>query len=449
MSFSPGAAPVEPAKVRKIWVAMSTPFQANFFAPLIKALSNEFDFVVTARDHDNIQPILDRKKIDYIPVGKHGGRELSNKLEAYAETIQKLLPIVMREKPDLLLSERWPEAVRTAFGLNIPSWTIFYDEREKHVNQMVFPLATKVFTPRFYTFQELYQNGVIDPDKVVWFNGFHTGYLKGEQHDGENPYREMGLDSPVPFDRPEPDFASFFSSHQQVLEKAVGLIQKSGRASLAVLPRTAAQERRYSRMGVKTLDESMMESPVAHSDVAIGAAETMLMEAFILGKPAVSAVYWEPSKPVLELHKYIPHSTNPGEIAGYVDGFLDEGTLAAYKEKASLIVENMDNPVQLMVEEIRKLNQKKAEVALKRRSKMEIYIDIIQAASLQPLRPTHMMKAANISYNELRVIVEALEARGLISEENTLGGKYYQATKEGLRVLQDYRTVHSRLFANS
>lgn len=160
---------------------MSTPFQANFFASLIKELGQEFEFVVTARDHDNIQQILDAKKIEYIPVGKHGGRELGFKLEAYADTIRQLSPIIQREKPDVLLTERWPEAVRTAFGLNIPSWTIFYDEREKHVNQMVFPLATKVFVPRFYTFQELYQNGVIDPEKVVWFNGFHTGYLKGAQ----------------------------------------------------------------------------------------------------------------------------------------------------------------------------------------------------------------------------------------------------------------------------
>ena len=160
---SPGAAPVEPNKVRKIWVAMSTPFQANFFAPLIKELTGEFEFVVTARDHDRIQSILDAKRIEYIPVGKHGGRDLGNKLEAYAETIQKLLPIVKREKPDILLTERWPEAVRTAFGLNIPSWTIFYDEREKHVNQMVFPLATLVFTPGFYTFLVFSLTGVLDP----------------------------------------------------------------------------------------------------------------------------------------------------------------------------------------------------------------------------------------------------------------------------------------------
>jgi len=428
---------------------MSTPFQANFFAPLIKELKSDFDFVVTARDHDKIQQILKAKGIDFIPVGKHGGRELSHKLEAYADTIRTLLPIVQREKPDLLLTERWPEAVRTAFGLNIPSWTIFYDEREKHVNQMVFPLATKVFVPRFYTFQELYQNGVIDPDKVVWFNGFHTGYLKSGPIEQDNPYEKLDIEPPVVFVRPEPEFASFFPNHRPVLEKSVEQVHKSGKASVAVLPRTETQKRRYEKMGVSVLDESMSESPVVHADVAVGAAETMLMEAFTLGKPAVSAIYWEQSKPVLELHKYIPHSTDPKEIAAHVENFLLDDQKTAFREKASLIVQSMDNPVTLMAEEVRKLNRgRKVAAVLKRRSRMETFVDIIQAAALQPLRPTHIMKAANISYNELRGIVETLEQRGLIREETTLGGKYYQATPAGLRLLQDYRLVHERLFGD-
>jgi len=449
-STGPGSAPTEPLKVRKIWIAMSTPFQANFFASLIKELKSEFDFVITARDHDNIQQILDAKGIEYIPVGKHGGRELGFKLEAYADTIRQLSPIIQREKPDILLTERWPEAVRTAFGLNIPSWTIFYDEREKHVNQMVFPLATKVFVPRFYTFPELYQNGVIDPEKVVWFNGFHTGYLKGAQLDSENPYEKLEIEPPIVFVRPEPEFASFFPNRQPILEKAVELVHKKGDFSVAVLPRTETQKRRYANMGVKVLDESMTESPVAHADVTMGAAETMLMEAFILGKPAVSAIYWEPSKPVVELHKYIPHSTDPKEIAGYVENFLNVDQRTAFSERASLLVQSMDNPVMLMAEEIRKLNRGRKETTiLKRRSRMETYVDITQAASLQPLRPTHIMKAANISYNELRGVVETLERKGLLREETTLGGKYYQATSEGLRLLQDYRIVHDRLFEES
>jgi len=312
---------------------------------------------------------------------------------------------------------------------------------------MVFTLATKVFTPRFYTFQELYSNGVIDIDKVVWFNGFHTGYLKDEPQSPINPYRELDLQPPVVFVRPEPEFASFFTSHQLVLEKAVSLIQKAGEASIAVLPRTASQERKYSKMGVTTLDESMVESPVAHSDVAIGAAETMLMEAFVLGKPAVSAIYWEASKPVTELHRYIPHSTDPEQLAGYVKEYLDEDNRNAFSEKVSLLVKNMDNPVKLMVNEIRKLNEPRREDgSLKRRSRMEIYLDIIQAACLRPLRPTQLMKEANISYNELRGIIEALERKDLLRSDTTVGGKYYQATSEGLRLLDDYKTVRSRLF---
>ena len=35
----------KPKKIKKIWVAMSTPFQANFFAPLIKGMENEYEFL--------------------------------------------------------------------------------------------------------------------------------------------------------------------------------------------------------------------------------------------------------------------------------------------------------------------------------------------------------------------------------------------------------------------
>ncbi|HYC12495.1 MAG TPA: DUF354 domain-containing protein [Nitrososphaerales archaeon] len=435
------------AKIRKIWVAMSTPFQANFFAPLINELRRDFEFVVTAREHDNITRILEAKGIDYIQVGKHGGRDLSNKLEAYADGIKTMVPIIERMKPDLLLTERWPEAVRVAFGLNIPSWTIFYDERETHVNQMVFPLASRVYVPRFYPFQQLATNGVTDPDKVAWFNGFHTGYLKDSPPNIENPYKKLGLESPLVFVRPEPEFASFFPGREPILEKAVKQIVKADQASVAVLPRTETQRKRYSAMGVTVLESSTTESPVAHADVALGAAETMLMEAFVLGKPAVSAIYWEASRPVVELHRYIPHSTDPMKIAEYVHGYLDSETQKAFSEKVSLIVKNMDNPAQLMIEDIRRLNEPRPqESSFKRRSRLEIYLDIIQAASLQPLRPTQIMKEANISYNELRGIIENLETRGLLKTESTFSGKYYQSTEAGLRLLDDYRSVKTRLF---
>ena len=436
-------------KISKIWVAIGTPFQANFFAPLIKELEGECDFLVTARDHDGIFSILKAKGIDFVPVGKHGGKELSSKLEAYAETIHEMIPIVESQKPDLVVTERWPEAVRVAFGLNIPSWTIFYDEREAHVNQMVFPLASKVFTPRFYNLQELFQNGVTDPEKIVWFNGFHTCYLKDETESMVNPFDRLGLKPPIVFVRPEPEFATFFSGHKPVLENAVEIITKNGNASVAVLPRTEAQRGHYSEMdGVTVLDKSMSDCPVAHVDVALGAAETMLMEAFVLGKPSVSAIYWPVSKPVIELHRYIAHSTDPSEIARHVEKLLDFEEKEKFRQRAQLLVKSMDNPAKLMVDEIRTINQGDREsIVFARRSKIEIYLDIIQCTSLRPMRLTHVMRDANISHNELKKILTTLERSGFVVSQDTLSGKLYQATSDGLKVLQDYRGIRQRLFA--
>ena len=153
-----------------------------------------------------------------------------------------MIPIVRREKPDLLLTERWPEAVRVAFGFDIPAWTIFYDERESHVNQMVFPISSKVFAPKFYTLQDLYRNGVSDPEKIVWFNGFHTCYLKGEPHSTENAYSKLGVKPPIVLVRPEPEFATYFPSHKPVLETTVSNITKSGIASVVVMPRTESPD---------------------------------------------------------------------------------------------------------------------------------------------------------------------------------------------------------------
>lgn len=436
-------------KIRKIWVAMSTPFQANFFSPLIKRLERDYQFLVTARAHDNIFDILRAKRIDFIPVGRHGGRELPDKLEAYARTIQEMLPIVQREKPDLLLTERWPEAVRVAFGLDIPSWTLFYDERERHVNQMVFPLAKKVFSPRFYSFQELYQNGVTDPEKVVWFNGFHACYLKGEPTEPDHAFDRLGLKAPIVLVRPEPEFATFFGNHKPVLENAVSKLSHNKTATVVVSPRTEAQRMKYEKMDVTVLPGSMSNCPVAQVDVAMGAAETMLMEALVLGKPAVSAVYWTLSKPVVELHRYIPHATGPEAIVEHVERFLDVEHSRSFSEKASLLVRNMDNPIDVIIEEIKRANSDgEEEVQLKRRSKMEILIDIVQASSLRPLRPTHLMRAANISYNELKVIIDSLERKGLIASETTFGGKYYQATSDGLKLLQDFQTFKQKLFTD-
>jgi predicted glycosyltransferase len=431
---------------------MSTPFQANFYAPLIKKMELEYEFLVTARNHDNIFAILDAKKIGYTSVGKHGGKDLDGKLNAYAETIREMLPLVKEHKPDLLLTERWPEAVRVAFGFDIPAWTIFYDERERHVNQMVFPLSSKVFSPSFYTSHDLFKNGVTDPSKVVWFKGFHTGYLKGHIPNGNDPFKEHGINHPVVLVRPEPEFATFFPSHKPVLEEAVKLLGQSGdgnggKLNLVILPRGPAQAARFSKMGT-VLDYSTIECPVAHADLVLGSAETMLMESVALCKPAISSIYWTESKPVMELHKYIPHSTDPKEICDTVQRCCNAGVQKRFTERLKVVTAAMDNPVDIVIDSIREIDEdyRPKTASSTRRSHFEKLMDVVRATTTGPAKPTRVMKLANIPYSEFKTLVKTLEKKGLIESESSLSGKFYRTTSHGLQILQDYQGIKSKLF---
>jgi len=438
---------------RKIWIAISTPFQANFFYPLIKKLEKKFDFIITARNHDRIFSILNAKGLKYFPVGKHGGAELEGRLEAYAQNVQQLIPLIKNEKPDLLLTERWPEAVRVAFGFDIPAWTIYYDEREHHVNRMVFPLSTKVFAPSFYTPVEMRRNGV-DAEKIVWFNGFHTCYLKGQAMSKENVFRELGFEQPVILVRPEPEFATFFSQKQDILERTVYLLANNDGAkndfNVVVLPRTKNQALYYAKYPVTVVDDAIPENPVAHADVIVGAAETMLMEAFVLGKPAVSTVYWRESKPVAELHKYIPHITDPKVAAAKSLEYLDPKEQYEFREQAKLIVNLMENPILKIEEEINKLYTEakpiKAE-SPKRRSQIEIYMIILQTIAFRPLKLTHIMQVANLSYSKVKKDIAWLKKRELVEGRgDPAGGESFKATTEGLKLLANYRKVEEKLF---
>jgi predicted glycosyltransferase/predicted transcriptional regulator len=435
---------------KKIWFAIETPFQVNFFHSIMKRLQNKFEFLVTARDHDKIIPMLEAKNIEYVKVGRHGSKLVNGKMWTYTETIQQLIPIVKKEKPDLLLTGHWPEAVRTAFGFNIPAWTLFYDERDFHANLLTFPLSTKIFCPTFYTPQDLKQQGVIDQSKVVWFNGFHTCYLKDyDLDDNGNPFTDMGFEPPIVLVRTEPEFAAYFQEKQLLLEKTVERLTKKLDASVVVFPRSTQQASRYPEKLVMPSEEAFCDAPVAYADVVVGAAETMLMESFVISNPVVSAIYWQPSKPVVELHKYVPHCSDPEQIVAQAERFLNRTERRIFKENAKNIVGKMENPAEKIINEIRNVYEFGNIFHVERsprRSQMEICADILRVIACRPSKFTHILQSANISHKELKRDLTLLMRHDLLENyTDNLGGIYYRITSKGLRTLQEYEKVRSEL----
>ncbi len=150
---------------------------------------------------------------------------------------------------------------------------------------------------------------------------------------------------------------------------------------------------------------------------------------------------------MLELHKYIPHSTDPKEICDTVRRCCDKAVQKRFRERLKVVTASMDNPVEIIIDSIHKLDEAYSPKAIvtARRSRFEKLMDVVQAAATGPSKPTHVMKMANIPYSEFKQLMNALENKGLIEAESSLTGRFYRATSYGLGVLQDYQGIKAKI----
>lgn len=73
-------------------------------------------------------------------------------------------------------------------------------------------------------------------------------------------------------------------------------------------------------------------------------------------------------------------------------------------------------------------------MARKRRSRLEIIVDILQVLSKGCKKPTHIAMEANLAYDRMAKIIKALAERGFVTNK----GSEICITPEGLRFLEAY-----------
>jgi len=74
-----------------------------------------------------------------------------------------------------------------------------------------------------------------------------------------------------------------------------------------------------------------------------------------------------------------------------------------------------------------------------RRSRLEIYYDILQTISEGTQKPTRIMYRTNLSWRPLQEVFESLLSQGFIEEKKTRTSKIYGITEKGKSVLGYYR----------
>ncbi|MEM2166359.1 MAG: DUF4364 family protein [Candidatus Bathyarchaeia archaeon] len=81
----------------------------------------------------------------------------------------------------------------------------------------------------------------------------------------------------------------------------------------------------------------------------------------------------------------------------------------------------------------------------KKRSKLEIYLDVLRVIRAGYSKPTNIMYKSNLSWITLRDILDSLVERGLITMLEKDGRKLYFITSKGKSVLNSLEEAYSIL----
>jgi len=105
-----------------IWIDLDNTPHVVFFEPIIDALRERgYPLVITARDAFQVCELADQKKIPYLKIGRHYGKNRFLKVAGVLYRALQLAPVAWREKPVLSLSHGSRSQIVLSNLLRIPT----------------------------------------------------------------------------------------------------------------------------------------------------------------------------------------------------------------------------------------------------------------------------------------------------------------------------------------
>ncbi len=351
----------------KVWIDVLTPKQVLFFGPLATRIKNKgHEIILTTRRYREVNQMLELKGYRAEVVGEHGGASLFRKLRTSTLRAASLARFVERAMPSLAISFSSPEASRVAYGLSIPHYCVSDSPHAIAVSRLSVPLSKRLFTPWIIPKDAWRKFGISSSDiitykaldPVVWVKGIRSSRRVLEELDLDENKQIITI-------RPEEEYAAYLlgvnRSENPVTENVVrDLLSINEDLQIVIVGRYGRESaRKWHKFGtcVKVL-RSIIDGPglVARSSLFIGAGGTMTAESALLGTPAISIYPGEPTiiEKFLINSGLVYRSLDSRRLADVCIKMIhDEYFLKRYRVKAHKLLNNMEDPIAIIVKHLR------------------------------------------------------------------------------------------------
>src|SRR2546425_932337 len=278
----------------KIWIDLENSPHVPFFAPIIEELEKRgYAIVLTARDCFQVRELADLFHLNYRLIGHHSGKNKIRKVAGLCLRTLQLIPMILREKPDLAASHCSRAQLVVSTCLGIPC---------VQMGDYEFASGWSFIRPTWQMCPEVISNAALqfDSNRIRKYPGIKEDVYVPRFVPEPSIRRQLGLreEDLVVTVRPPANEAHYHNPESdELLEAAVEFLSKKPDVKLVALPRNKKQEIRIRKQWPDLFSNGTIRVPeqvvdglnlIWHSDFVISGGGTMNREAAALGVPVYS-----------------------------------------------------------------------------------------------------------------------------------------------------------------
>ena len=340
----------------KIWIDILTPKQLLFSESIVERLRKKHHILCTSREYEEVTKLSKIRHFDLTFIGKYGGGNKKNKLEASIERIEKLSKKIKKFEPNLVISYGSPEASRISFGLGIKHIMFCDSPHANAVMRLTLPLIQKLLIPSIIPKKEFSKYGISEKNIIQYKAIDAVVTMKREINENiSSPFKNNNKKNILI--RLEEEEASYTLNSNKIIPIIQKIKNDYKNENIIVLGRYTKQIKNLQKVignQVKIIKMSFDGKYLLNNtDIFIGSGGTMTAESALLGIPTIS---YNAVPNIVEnflvKKDLVKRETDPNKISNHIKKIFESKSNLNQK-RAKKIVKNMEDPIEKLIKIIK------------------------------------------------------------------------------------------------
>ena len=321
---------------------------------MIQRLKKNHSVLCTSRKYNQVTDLAKIRKQKLVIIGKHGGGEKHDKLNASLSRSKLLVKKISKFSPDITISFCSPEAARISYGLGIKHICFSDSPHAENVMRLVVPLVQKLLIPWIIPKKKFTKFG-IDQNNIIQYKAIDAATISKRKI--KNIKKTVG--KRIILVRLEEDEAAYSLKKRPIIPIIKEILKEFSGQEIVIMTRYASQKKHLQQIFQKKIKilSKVVDSKLLlyNADIFIGSGGTMTAESALLGIPTIS---YDAVPNIIEDYlvrkKLVMREVNPKKMVSVMKKVFKSSN-SRRKNRAKKMMSSMEDPYPILLKTMKSI----------------------------------------------------------------------------------------------